>query len=223
MESKLNVAALLQGIGEIFAGCVAPIAIFIVVVTAIGTVIDLTMSGSSGYLMVNNIVGLVAGYLLLRAVLLSSGLAEPGSVAGFGSYFGLSFLQGLAVIVGALLLVIPGIVLLVRWIPAAPLLLCEGRGVSDTLGKSWEETKGNFWPLFGTSLLGAVPFVFVAFGAGVVESLAGGDTAGGVAMEVATGFENLVMSGCSVFFCLLGVSAYRLLFRESVDFAEVFA
>jgi hypothetical protein len=223
MESKMSVPALLGGVGELLSECVAPIVVFMVAVSAIGTVIDLTMNGSSGYMMINNVVGLIAGYLLLRAVLLSSALAEPGSVAGFGSYFGLSFVQGLAVVVGVLLLVIPGIVLLVRWIPAAPLLLCEGRGVSDTLSRSWDETKGNFWPLFGTSLLGAVPFLFVAFGAGVVESFAGDGSAGGMAVQLATGFENLVLAGCSVFFCLLGVSAYKLLFREPVDFAEVFA
>ncbi|HEY7807630.1 MAG TPA: hypothetical protein VIC34_10570, partial [Croceibacterium sp.] len=72
-------------------------------------------------------------------------------------------------------------------------------------------------------LLGAVPFVFVSFASGVVKGLAGGNSAGGLAVPLSVGFENLVQAGCSAFFCLLGVSAYKILFREHVDVAEVFA
>jgi len=45
----------------------------------------------------------------------------------------------------------------------------------------------------------------------------------GRVVQIGTGFEDLVLARCSVFFSLLGVSACRLLFRAHVVVVEAFA
>lgn len=56
----------------------------------------------------------VAGYLLIRALLRGSDLVRPGEEGGFGLYLGVSFLAGLGMFFGFLFLIVPGIVLWVR-------------------------------------------------------------------------------------------------------------
>ena len=222
MDSQLSVSALVSGVWSALADNTVPAVTFVIAITASSVVIDLTIGEAPGASLVNGLVGLIAGYLLLRAVLLSVGLADRDSVAGFGAYFGFGLVQGLALVVGFVLLVIPGIVLMVRWIPSSALLLCEGEGINESLRQSWDRTKGHFWPLFGAMLLGLVPIFFVAVAGSVITGLAGGpDNA--LTTQLNAGLTNLVVSTWSVYSCLLTVTAYKLLFRRHSDVAEVFA
>ncbi|MER9251135.1 hypothetical protein NKI59_04880 [Mesorhizobium sp. M0598] len=60
---------------------------------------------------------------------------------------------GLLVVLGAglglILLVIPGIILWLRWLVAVPVLVQERVGVSGSMARSGELTKGSRWALFG--------------------------------------------------------------------------
>jgi hypothetical protein len=76
---------------------------------------------------------------------------------GVGTVFGISILNGLGVLLGLVLLVIPGIVLLVRWTIAIPYALGEDAGVTDSLQGSFEETRGAFWPILLALLVAYLP------------------------------------------------------------------
>lgn len=219
MEESIEVGLLLAAVRELFGTTVKPIVIYVSVMTVLFSLLDLANAGS-GQFSLNSILSTVSGYLLMRALVLDTGLAREGEVAGFGSYFGIGLLEGLAYLIGLILLVVPGIILIVRWTPSIPLLMCERRGVSQSMRLSWAKTKGHFWPLLGLTLLGGVPFVLVVAAAGILFGDASPTSATGVAKSLAV---NLCMTLVSAYYALLALVTYRQLFRPHEGLAEVFA
>lgn len=65
----------------------------------------------------------------------------------------LSILMALALMVGFLLLIVPGVMMLVAWCVVAPALVSEQTGVMAAFGRSAELTRGNRWRIFGLLLL----------------------------------------------------------------------
>jgi len=69
-------------------------------------------------------------------------------------------LVGLGVFGGFMLLIIPGVILAVRWIVVSQVVVVEGQGGSEALRRSFELTRGRFWAsflvLFVLSLLAGV-------------------------------------------------------------------
>lgn len=135
--------------------------------------------------------------------------------AGFGSLFGLNLLSGLAIIVGVLLLIVPGIYLMARWSAADAALLSEGEGVSAALGKSWEMTASHIWPILGALLVVYVP----VFGVSFAVAFTMGDTI----PLVTSGITNLLIFTGVAFAWLMGVAIYTLLEPKTDTLAEVFA
>lgn len=214
MEAKLDVREILQRTGGVLSSSATAAAIYVVVLGAIGSAIDLYGSSAN---IVSTAATIVGGFLLLRAMLFEERLAEPGSAGRFGAYFGLSLLSGLAIVLGLVVLVVPGIVLIVRWLPAYAILLSENTRVTEALGQSWERTQSQFWPV-----LAAVLIVF-AFGVGAAVLYALSDIAPAVPFEVATIGGNFALSLISAVFTALGVAVYGLLGAKSDTLGEVFA
>ena len=69
---------------------------------------------------------------------------------------GVSLLRGILVVVGLILLVVPGVWVYVVFSVAVPVLLLEQTGVGEALGRSRELVKGRWWATFGTLLLWGV-------------------------------------------------------------------
>ena len=69
-------------------------------------------------------------------------------------------LVGLGVFGGFMLLIVPGVILAVRWMVVSQVVVVEGRGGSEALRRSFELTRGRFWAsflvLFVLSLLAGV-------------------------------------------------------------------
>lgn len=55
---------------------------------------------------------------------------------------GIMILYTFGIMMGFVLLVIPGVLLMLGWMIAVPVLLVEKRGVTESLGRSWELSKG---------------------------------------------------------------------------------
>jgi hypothetical protein len=221
MEPRLEARTLLATMREMASLAVITLLLFVGLITAVGTVLDL--AGKSPFNFLNTIVSLVAGYLLLRAMLLAAGLAEAGSVAAFGSYFGMSVLEGLGIIAGTLLLIVPGVILIVRWSVAGPYLLCGRSGVSDALGRSFERTKGSGWIIFGVGLLGVSPILAAALIGGIAGALSVTVSDSGPPDLLLSVVDNALGAVTSAYFTVLSVAAYKLLFRPHLGIAEVFA
>lgn len=114
-------------------------------------------------------------------------------VAGFSEFgraFGVYVLTSIAVIIGLILLIVPGVLLAVGLWPALFLVMDDDRDVMDTLSKAWEMTKGHRLQLF---LLGVVLFFFTILG--LAALIVGVFFTGALATLVAAGaYEELSLS-----------------------------
>src|SRR5262245_30316282 len=82
-----------------------------------------------------------------RSVVIGDGVGRAFS--RFFSLVGISILVGLGVGIGFLLLVIPGIILALRWAVAVPACVVENKGPLQSMSRSAELTKGHRWKIFG--------------------------------------------------------------------------
>ena len=65
--------------------------------------------------------------------------------------FGVLF--GIAVGIGLVFLLVPGLILLTFWSVGAPAIVIEGIGPIEAFGRSWRLVRGNAWSVFGALLL----------------------------------------------------------------------
>lgn len=219
MESKVEAGQILESMRQLLSVTVLPIVAYVAAMTAVYSLLDLYAAGTGNY-SAGSFANAAAGYALMHSLVVKTGMASKGEVAGFGAYFGLSILQGLAYLAGLILLIVPGIILIVRWTPSFALLMSEKRGVMESMKRSWKETKGSFWPLFGVTLLGAVPALLAILMAATLFGDAVPTSATGVALSMLT---NVCVTAMSAYYALLGLATYRQLFRRNEGLSEVFA
>ena len=98
-------------------------------------------------------------YLGRTASILESLRRTRGEI---GPIFGVGFLSGLAVSIGMILLIIPGIFVLCRLLVSVPVLLVEGRSPRDSLSRSWDLTQGAAGRAFVIFLLYVVIVIALA-------------------------------------------------------------
>lgn len=88
----------------------------------------------------------------------------------FGRAFGVYALSLIAMMVGLLLLIVPGIIIAIGLWPALFLVMDDSLGVMDTLRRAWDMTRGYRWQLFVLGLV--LTFValagLLAFGVGIL-------------------------------------------------------
>lgn len=96
------------------------------------------------------------GYSSLQGRKPSFGSALRSGASAWGRMWWTRLLSGLAIIVGFLLLVIPGVYLLVRLALVEPIAVCERVSGSTAMRRSFDLTKGRFWQVFrlGLALIG---------------------------------------------------------------------
>lgn len=86
---------------------------------------------------------------------------------------GLAIVMAVAVGLGFMLLIVPGIMLYVMWSVASPALVAERTGVFEALGRSRDLTRGARWKIFGIEAILVIGYyIFVgALGAGMIAGL----------------------------------------------------
>ena len=62
---------------------------------------------------------------------------------------GVSILTGLAVAVGFILIIVPGIMMALAWCVNIPVVVVERKGVFDAFGRSADLTRGHRWAILG--------------------------------------------------------------------------
>lgn len=118
----------------------------------------------------DNFIGIIATAAIIWIGHAASKGERPsfgGAMRTGGSSWGLMwwtrFLSGLVLVLGFLLLVLPGVYLLVRLALIEPVVVCERASGSAAMRRSFELTKGRFWKLFGLGLIfGAIMIAIVA-------------------------------------------------------------
>ncbi|WP_174279985.1 hypothetical protein [Sphingomonas bacterium] len=140
--------------------------------------------------------------LLLRvSVARLDGGREPlvvsvaGAAAVVAPMLAMMLVFAMAALAGTMLLIVPGIMLVVMWSVAAPVLVIERPGILAALARSRALTRGHRWRVFGLLLLvyGTYWMAGVGLGVGTGLAVAGGAGTGslittGVTIVLATGF-----------------------------------
>lgn len=81
-------------------------------------------------------------------------------------------IRGIAVAIGLLLLIVPGLFLLTIWAVTSPAIVAERRGAFEAFGRSRELVRGEGWSVFGTILIAflitaGLSIVALAIGSGL--------------------------------------------------------
>lgn len=150
----------------------------------LGQQVEVTSTSAAAALLVAAIaavIGVIISAVLQAAIMRGAAQGSIGDqvdveasyrwgFARFGSVLLISILVGLAVFVGLILLIIPGIFLAVMFSVAIPALVVENRRGTDAMGRSWNLVKGHFWHALGLFL---VTFIVVAVVGGIIGAIGG--------------------------------------------------
>ncbi len=122
-------------------------------------------------------IGMGASTKVIADTYLNRATTAPEALRWIVPYLGriitASLAFSLAVFLGMLLLVIPGIIVGTGLALSACALVVEGLTPMDALNRSWNLTKGSRWKVFLTLLVAMVLIYIVGFGATVIGGLVG--------------------------------------------------
>jgi hypothetical protein len=91
----------------------------------------------------------------------------------------------IGIVIGFVLIIVPGLILLTIWSVAAPVVVLERPGVFASLGRSRELVRGNGWQVFGVIFVLFFLVLFVSSGIEIAADAAG--TAAGLVARVVVG------------------------------------
>ena len=80
-------------------------------------------------------------------------------------------LAGLAITIGLILLIVPGLFLLTIWLLIVPAIMLENRSVAESFGRSQELVRGYGWSVFGVIVLTVLIFIGVGIVFGIFEGV----------------------------------------------------
>lgn len=161
-------AAIIVGLAAILVGILAATGSLILVL--IGVVISVI----ARFLYVGYVVKLVQD---VRDGRRDSSMSELFSAAMpyIGTLFLFSILAGLAIGLGLLLLIVPGLILITIWSVAAPSIVVENRGVIEAFGRSRELVRGEGWSVFAVILLTLIGVWIISAVLGAIGNSIGDD------------------------------------------------
>lgn len=222
-SERLEVGALLQRTWTVATTAPAAVTAFIAGMSLLGIFTDIYYYEAPGVLFLVNVANFVAGFFLMIAILRAVGLRRDGEGGNFGAYFGVSFLGGLGMVLGFLLLIVPGVILMARWSAAFSIALCEDETSSGALGESWRMTDGQTWPIFAALLIGLVPLLLAMVAVGVGLAFTDPAYVESAPSLIESVVLNAVASTYSVFSTSLGIAVYSMLRGDRHALSEVFA
>jgi hypothetical protein len=149
-------AALLRG--DLLVAAMA-----VLLLSGLGTVLDLARgSDGSGGLIVDSVAGVLAQYLVTKHLIKRTGLTAEGTAQGqFGAVLRVWLLSGIGIVLGFLLLVVPGVFLWIRWFAGVPVAIARGEGAMPALRDSWDMTRGSEWAILAVSAVIYAPFIIM--------------------------------------------------------------
>jgi hypothetical protein len=153
------------------------------IVIGIAGVIEglLSVSGSLVLGVIGALIGLAAGFFYTGFVVklvqdvrdgrrdFSVGELFSHAAPYLGTLILAGILAGIAITIGFILIIVPGLILLTIWAVISPAIVVEGRTVFESFGRSRELVRGHGWQVFGAIVLTFLIIVAV----GVVLSLIG--------------------------------------------------
>lgn len=146
-----------------------------------------------------------AGYFLLLRLMEKAGYLDGGKKSGLGTYFVLGIAVLLGVLVGFVALIVPGIYLSLRWLPAYADALRSGGSAGAALRRSWRMTEGAWMPLALAAIYPGVLF-FVGIGLGGAAAFEPSLLTTGIVVTY-----NVALSMSVAWFTVLGIASLGVL------------
>jgi uncharacterized membrane protein len=135
---------------------------------------------------------LYLAYSTLRSQPVSVGDAFGRALNRFFPMLGTVICFGVVMILGFLLLIIPGLMVMIRYYVSPVACLIEERGPIDSLGRSATLTDGYRWPVLGIGLLvAAATFVITIPASTMLPGMLGQTVATIVSMVLTTAFASV--------------------------------
>ena len=102
------------------------------------------------YILIGILAQWLASFYFYKALLARSGY--QADLANLGLFLATSLVMALGIGLGGLFLIVPGVILYIRWIVAIQILLSEGLSPLDAISQSWERTRGKAGDIFVSHL-----------------------------------------------------------------------
>ena len=147
-----------------FARHLLTIAFVIYLVAAIITAV-LALAGGTVGLLLGSLVSVVAAFLLQATLIkavqdvrdgradLSISETVNKALPFFWPVAGASILAGIAITIGLILVIVPGLFLITIWAVIIPVIVIERTGVFASFGRSRELVRGRGWHVFGVLVI----------------------------------------------------------------------
>jgi hypothetical protein len=161
-----------------FAAHLLAIAFVIYLAAAVVTAL-LSLAGVVGSLL-GTVVELVAAFLVQAALVkaiqdvrdgrvdLNLGETVRAATPFIGPVAGASILAGIAITIGLILIIVPGLILITIWAVIVPAIVIERAGVFASFGRSRELVRGHGWQVFGTLVLVFLILIVVDIVIGII-------------------------------------------------------
>src|SRR4029077_14935213 len=101
---------------------------------------------------------------------LSFGETVSAAVPFIGPVAGASILPGIAITIGLILVIVPGLFLITIWAVIVPVIIIERSGALASFGRSRELVRGHGWHVFGTLVLVYIIMLVVNIVLGLIFS-----------------------------------------------------
>lgn len=221
MQSRIDVGGVIRRVLEIYvdqASVLMPAAAVVFVLT--GIVSALLLAASSALALLAVIVFVVAETVFTGMVVelvadvqdgrrdASSGQLLRAATPVLGQLILVGIVAYVGIVIGFILIIVPGLILITIWSVAAPVVVLEHPGVFASLRRSRELVRGNGWQVFGVIFILLVVVDLVSF---IIEAAA--DSAGsavGLVVRVVIGVLTAPLAALAasvLYFELRGASA----------------
>ena len=189
-EVKLDTSAVFEKIFAVYRDqftIFVPAALIIFVPVALLQALAVG-TGGFGFFVLGSLLSIIGSFLLQGVVVeavrdiqdgrrdLSLGDLFRSVSPVLGMLIGAGILAALGIILGLILLIVPGLLLLTWWSLTSPVVVIERPGVTAALGRSRQLVRGNGWRVFGVIV---VLFIIEAILNAVISAIFGGDTFAG--------------------------------------------
>jgi hypothetical protein len=192
MNAKLDTGRVFERIFKIYGEqftLLIPAALVLFIPVAILTGLVQTSDSAIGYLAAA-VIGVIATYwyqgMVVEAVRdILDGRRDQTVGSLFSSaapfiwpLFAVGLLAGIAILIGFLLLIVPGLILLTIWAVIVPAIVIDRTGVFGAFGRSRQLVRDNGWRVFGVIVVLfllqlVVGGILSAIAAGISDSFAG--------------------------------------------------
>jgi len=164
-----------------FAKHLLAIAFVIYLIAAIITAL-LALAGGTIGILLGSLVSIIAAFVLQATLVkavqdirdghadLSIGQTVSEAMPFIGSVAVASILAGVAITIGLILLIVPGLFLITIWAVIVPVIIIERSGALASFGRSRQLVRGRGWHVFGTLVLVYIIMLVVNIVLGVIFS-----------------------------------------------------